>query len=508
MDSQSLILVVDDQARSQMTLASLLEPEGYRVAFASTGPEALTQMRLLAPDLVLLDVMMPEMDGFEVCRHLRADPDLALIPVIMVTALDDRDSLLQGIEAGADDFISKPFNRAELRARIRTITRLNRFRALLDEHRRVSSERAQFLWAIERSVDGYIMLDHEDRPQDGNPQGWHYLGLSPQQPALGSGEPFCVIAGRSYHLEPQDAWACWPESTNAVRYLVRPEGADPALWLKVDVLDLPKGVVGSRLVHLQDVTTKVSAQRDIWAFHSFMSHKLRTPLTSLLIGMGLLNRHVHALPSDLAMLTATAYDGAQRIKAVVDDIFCYLGAPMVLARGEGVLFRSVPDLVIQLGTSLGISAIQVTAPLGAGAPRLTVNAQTIELLLTEILENSRKFHPHNRPAVHVSLTQHGKVATIGVMDNGVTLTPVQLQRIWEPYQQIDGDFAGQVPGVGLGLATVAQICWAVGGACRITNRPDGPGIIVTLELPLGAEPSPSERSNDVDEPSTCDGADC
>ena len=78
--------------------------QGYHLAFARNGPEALAKAAELVPDLILLDVMMPGMDGFAVCRHLRADPLLAKVPVIMVTALDDRDPRLQGIEAGADDF--------------------------------------------------------------------------------------------------------------------------------------------------------------------------------------------------------------------------------------------------------------------------------------------------------------------------------------------------------------------------------------------------------------------
>jgi len=492
LDSQSLILVVDDQIRSQIALASLLETEGYRVAFATNGPEALAQMHLLTPDLVLLDVMMPEMDGFEVCRRLRADPALAFIPVVMVTALDDRESLLSGIEAGADDFISKPFNRAELRARVRTITRLNRFRILLDKQRAVSSEHAQFLWAIERSADGYLLLDHEDRLHDGNPQGLRYLGLHPQS-GKDTSDPFREIVGRHYRLEPREAWAAWPMPTDTTRYLVRPSGADPELWLKVDLLDLPHGVAGSRLVHLQEATAKITLHRNIWTFHSFVSHKLRTPLTSLLIGMGLLHQRAEMLPKDLAMLTETAYDGAQRLKGVVDDIFTYLDAPILHSQSKGVSLESLPDLITRIGTELTIPTIQIAAQLGPGAHRLRVTAQTMELLLTEILENARKFHPSHTPAINGSVLRQGEMALIRVCDDGMTLTSDQLRRIWQPYQQINDDFTGQVPGVGLGLAMVAQICWAAGGTCRVANRPDGPGITVELELPLGVESSSAEK---------------
>ncbi|MDH3675499.1 MAG: response regulator, partial [Anaerolineae bacterium] len=117
MKSKSTILIVDDEEVGCKTLKALLLPEGYDMAFASHGQEALDLVVMLRPDVILLDVMMPEMDGFEVCRQLRANPQVAEVPVIMVTALDDRDSRVKGIEAGADDFISKPFDRTELRAR-------------------------------------------------------------------------------------------------------------------------------------------------------------------------------------------------------------------------------------------------------------------------------------------------------------------------------------------------------------------------------------------------------
>src|SRR6185503_9985061 len=102
MKQNGTILIVDDESGGRETLEALLITQGYSLAFASNGPEALAKAAALMPDLILLDVMMPEMDGFEVCQRLRADPLLAEVPVIMITALDGRDSHLSGIEAGAD----------------------------------------------------------------------------------------------------------------------------------------------------------------------------------------------------------------------------------------------------------------------------------------------------------------------------------------------------------------------------------------------------------------------
>jgi signal transduction histidine kinase len=127
------ILIVDDQLSAREVLRGLLADQNYRLIFAASGEEALTQAVALPPDLILLDVMMPGMDGFEVCQSLRTDPHLAEVPIMMVTSLDDRDSRLRGLEVGVDDFISKPFDALELRARIKTITRLNRYRRLVLE---------------------------------------------------------------------------------------------------------------------------------------------------------------------------------------------------------------------------------------------------------------------------------------------------------------------------------------------------------------------------------------
>lgn len=129
----STILVVDDEASGVETIMAILEGQGYKLVSAMNGYDALEKAENLTPDLILLDVMMPGMDGFEVCRQLRNSHRLAEVPIIILTALDDRSAMLHGLEAGADDFLTKPVDRQELRARIRTITRLNRYHSLLEQ---------------------------------------------------------------------------------------------------------------------------------------------------------------------------------------------------------------------------------------------------------------------------------------------------------------------------------------------------------------------------------------
>ncbi|MBD2493347.1 HD domain-containing phosphohydrolase [Nostoc sp. FACHB-280] len=140
------ILVVDDHAASRMTAAALLAMEGYEVIEADSGAAAVMLVAQKQPDLVLLDVMMPGMDGFEVCQLLKQDEHTRLIPVIFITALNDRRSRIRGIEVGADDFLTKPFDRVELAARVKSLVRQKRLNEDLDHAEQV-------LFSIARAIE-------------------------------------------------------------------------------------------------------------------------------------------------------------------------------------------------------------------------------------------------------------------------------------------------------------------------------------------------------------------
>ena len=157
----SHILVVDDVAKNVKLLADVLAVRGYRVTTAASGEAALACIQAEPPDLVLLDVMMPGLSGYDVCRAIRADPAHAMLPVVLVTALDPAQERVKGLEAGADDFLSKPVNQPELMARVRSLLRI---KLLYDEVQRHKAELQEWNRTLElRVAEGVQQLERVGR---------------------------------------------------------------------------------------------------------------------------------------------------------------------------------------------------------------------------------------------------------------------------------------------------------------------------------------------------------
>jgi DNA-binding response OmpR family regulator/class 3 adenylate cyclase len=149
------VLIVDDNAENRLLLSSQLRMEGYTILQASGGMEGLEMTRAHDPDIILLDVMMPDMNGFEVCKKIKDDPQTNLIPVIMVTALREVQYRIEGIGSGADEYLSRPHVREELLVRVRTLIQLKRARVKLQEER----NRLQLLYNIGRAISTQLDLE-------------------------------------------------------------------------------------------------------------------------------------------------------------------------------------------------------------------------------------------------------------------------------------------------------------------------------------------------------------
>jgi putative two-component system response regulator len=161
-DSRPMILIVDDNATNIDLLVNTLKA-GHRLGIAKSGPKALAFAAKQKPDLVLLDIMMPEMDGYEVCRRLKADPQTAAIPVIFITAMSETSDKTRGFDLGAVDYITKPFQAAEVMARVRTHLSLEEMRRELSAHnllleRKVEQKTAEIRAMLEASIGAMALM--------------------------------------------------------------------------------------------------------------------------------------------------------------------------------------------------------------------------------------------------------------------------------------------------------------------------------------------------------------
>ncbi len=481
MNQNSTILIVDDQLSAREVLKGMLTMQGYDLLFASNGKEALSQAAQFTPDLILLDVMMPDMDGFEVCRQIRANPLLAEVPIILVTALDDLKSRVTGIEAGADDFLTKPVSFPELSARVRNTTRLNRYRQLL-------SIRKKFDWVMDQANDGYVLLDNQDHLLYANTKARLYLGLAEDETKLPL-PTFLTLVQQQYRCKPEDVWQEWPpasQTESSPRYLVRPESATVnTLWLRINTLEVSDG---DWVVHLQDVTAQMALQREVWGFQKMVSHKLRTPLSGIITGMDLLDNtgFLNHLDSDTVELYQLISRSATRLNKEIDTILRYIKTPITVHGGGGVPLNQLQQIMTQVSVSLELENITIATPPASDSTQILLGQQSLELILQEILGNSKKFHPQQKPGLEIwaSPINDNQQLQIQISDDGLTLPSEQLTHVWTPYYQVEKYFTGEVSGMGLGLTKVAMLVWSVDGACRMNNRTPGPGVTVEFTLPL------------------------
>jgi PAS domain S-box-containing protein len=457
MDNSGTILIVDDQQRGRMALASLLEPEGYRVVYAENGPEALAQTAGLRPDLVLLDVMMPDMDGFEVCRRLRADPHTAEVPLMMVTALDDQESLLRGIEAGADDFVTKPFNRAELRARVRTITRLNRYRSLWES-------RSRYEQLIEHSPNGVMIIDAQGAILLANPALLHLLAAKAAQPPLSHIDQ--VVAPERQAEAHARLQALFAGHENDVRFettLVASDGLRRPVEADAGLCEWGAGAAAQVLI--RDVTDRRRAE--------LLEEERRQTAYDLHDGVAQVITGVY---QHLQLFARRHRPQSDQARAALDQIQAMAQRAVAETRRviEGLRPTALDDFGLagaleMLAESLRNEGWSLSADLRLSGERLPPPLETaLFRIAQEALTNTHKYAGETRAAL--TLTRSADVVRLEVRDWGVGFDPATL--------------AGPA-GLGeqLGLRAMRDRAALLGGELQIDARP-GHGVSIVATIPL------------------------
>lgn len=473
---KSSVLIVDDEERNRDLLKAILAPAGYELQFAENGRDGIKKTIDFRPDLILLDVMMPDMSGFEVCEALRKSPTTVDIPIVMVTGLDDRESRLLGIEAGADDFISKPIDAGEMRTRVKNITQLNRYRRLV-------AEREKFERIAEFATDGLLLLDDRNRIKYANPRAGELLGLQDES----VDQDFISQAGKNYLCKPPFAWKTSAGSAEPdpkpIRYLLARPGVDAAAkWLKTQLFLLPETGEADWLVRLSDVTKEMSERRDSWSFHRALREKLDPTFENVICELDqLANPDLGMTGEKRSQLGMSVRKTVRQLQSQISDLMKYAESSTLLEEGDPVKIRDVKYQVRFVSDALGLFGSHVQVPYELESVELGIKSLAFETVLTELFGNSVKFHPRSSPAVEVVIARpdEGHI-TLEVRDDGATLNDEELAKASTPYFQGDNT----KPGMGLGLGMISSILWELDGDLQIANRETMKGVVVTVTLPI------------------------
>lgn len=477
MEREISILIIDDEPVARESLESALINQGYDLIFAHNGPEGIAKAFELMPDVILLDVMMPGMNGFEVCKRIREESLLSEVPIILVTALDDKKSKLEGLDSGADDFISKPFDRIELRARLRSITRLNRYRNLLNERSKTS-------WIIDHAKEGYLLIDQNGDISYCNKSASKYFASS--EPEKLKGKNFLEQARTNYKLVPEAIWQNWPNG-KAKHYLIKPETENSlTTFLQVDVFASDRSSQLNWLVSLRDITENTSLQNEVWKFHSIVSHKLRNPLTVVIGSLELLAQELSSQEFSTELVDM-AMVNTRKLNEGVQSILSFVTSRNLATDINGFFLDKLTETVEEISQSLSLSSVSISIDENLTKTQLKLSSQAFALIIKELLGNSKKFHPSNSPKIEIEVTKANESLVLTFSDDGKNLSPEQLVQVWLPYYQAEKYFTGQVSGMGLGLTMIATLIWRIGGECSIKNRTNNPGIVVELVVPVVSE---------------------
>jgi signal transduction histidine kinase len=412
------------------------------------------------------------MSGFEVCSALRADVRTREVPVIVLSSADDADAMVAALDAGADDFLRKPFSAPEIRAKVRTITRLNRFRSL-------AVERDRFRWLLDHSQEPLIIADDRGQLVYANNPARELFEFG-----AGEGADIAQAFGRHFQAEPAGALAAWREKrlpAGSSFTLYQPETAQVAArWFEVELHALD-GAGGQTLMKFTNRTGTIRRELEAFTFQHLITHKMRTPLNGLTPILEYLDAMEDGADPEKADMLRMARQSADRLEGALLAVLRYHEAVFAArtASGAAVNWRPLLEVVSSAAQNVGLQG-RVTTTALAGS---VAQSEMIEVVLGELLDNYAKFSDALKVGVQVTCSAVAGRWELQLFAPGPGLPPDVIARLGQPYGQLERNFSGEVPGMGLGLATARTLLRARGGDLQFSSGLTATGLVSTVVLP-------------------------
>lgn len=488
------ILLVDDNPINLQILYKTLQGSGYRLLIAKSGESALEIAERVRPSLVLLDIMMPGMDGFEVCYRLKQNPHTADVAVIFLSALDDSVAKVRGFATGGVDYIAKPFQADEVVARVRTHVKIHRLeQQLARRNSELEEENQQILNAVD---EGIVGLDRDGRITVFNPaattiSGWsasdvigeriHALGFfqgdrnNPEQesqsPAYRAYRLGQTVQGDQEWVVRRDgrqlplALTCSPRKEGGAVLVFR----DVSEWLESEeALRHSREELESQRQHLAHIE-RLSTSGEMAAG---IAHEVNQPLTAVVnyarVGKRMLAREVldrqalTELMDKLERQVVRAADVIQRLRS-------YIKKPKI-GRQRVDIDRLIQEVIALAEVDSRMSDVAIHFEYGSALPQVMVDAVQIQQVALNLIRNAMEaisHTPNRHQGVVVKTGMEEGLVCFSVTDRGPGLDPEIAANLFQPF------FTTKVGGMGVGLSICQSIVQAHGGDIGYRKNEEG-----------------------------------
>jgi two-component system, sensor histidine kinase and response regulator len=414
------ILVVEDSPTQALQLQHIIEQHDYHVSIVANGQEALAVMRQRKPVMVISDIVMPGMDGYQLCRQIRADAYFVDIPVILLTSLSDPKDVIRGLECGADNFIVKPYDEAVL---------LSRIQYILANRRLCGAERTQM--GLEIVFTGQKYFITSDRLQILN------LLLSTYE--------------------------------TAVQKNLELSKARDALQAEI-----------AERKRVEEALRETNAELE--AFSSSISHDLRSPLRAIQsFAQILLKDYAEALDTEGQNYAHRIVTAAQRLDSLTEDLLAYSRISCAEMSLKPVSLEQVVDEVLT-HLERDIQGKEAQISIDRPLPSVLGHHATLVQIIANLLTNAIKFvSPGVPPQVRLWSEKRAPCVRLWVKDNGIGIAPEYQERIFGVFERLHG--GETYPGTGIGLAIVRKGVARLGGRVGVESAP-GQGSTFWVEFPI------------------------
>jgi PAS domain S-box-containing protein len=502
------VLNVDDNSANRYVKSRVLRAAGFDVIEAETGAGALEMAEQKRPDLVLLDIRLPDISGIEVCRRLRGNRSTQRIPIVHISAThispqDEQTSL----DAGADIYLAEPVGAPELSSAVRTLLRLRTTEqglAATEERLRLATEAAGIAtWDIDVGTRGAVwsrrfndMLGHPAAPDAPSFANWLERAHPDDRAALAaafetasSGEkPFSC----EHRIRLDDGGERW---VAALGRLYRDEAGAPARLIGVatDITarkraDTEREALLWQAQEAQRLAEQAVRMKD--EFLAMLSHELRTPMSAMMGWLQLLK--IGRLSAEQQVTAVDTIERNARIQTqLVNDLLDVsriVAGKMELEAEVMPLDRALESAIDSARLESRGRDIELVAQLERGSWSVQGNPGRVQQIFSNLLSNAIKFSPKGG-RIQIRLERAGAAAKVSIVDQGEGIAPAMLPFVFDRFRQADSSTRRSHGGLGLGLAIVRSLVELHGGTVAASSRGLGRGATFTVTLPLVAQPA-------------------